>query len=225
MAELGTLSGIARPKSGKGAARQSRRDGHVPGVVYGGGEAPVAVSIEKRALVKALHQPGFFARLFNLSVDGTPVRVLPRDAQFDPVSEALLHVDFQRISKDARIRVEVPVHFINEEASPGLKIGGVLNVVRHEIEVECPADSIPDSFTVDLTGLEIHDSVHISHIKLAEGVRPTITDRDFTIASIAPPTVQIEEEPAAAAEGEAAEATAEGEKKEDAAAPKPGAKG
>jgi large subunit ribosomal protein L25 len=157
-----------------------------------------------------------------LDLDGTKTRVSPRGVQLDPVRDFPIHVDFMRVSKDSLVTVEVPVHFLNEAASPGIKRGGILNVVRHEIEVRCPAESIPEYFEVDLTGLEIGDSVHISAIKLPEGVRPTISDRDFTVATIvgraaeeaAPGAAAAAEEGAEEAAADEAEAPAEKEKEE-----------
>ncbi len=140
--------------------------------------------MDYRAITQQLHTGHFRSTVFVLDVEGTKIRVIPRDVQLDPVRDFPIHVDFLRLGKDALVTVEVPVHFLNEAASPGLKRGGVLNIVRHEIPVRCPADAIPDHFDVDLTGLEIGDSVHISAIALPENVRPTITERDFTVATI-----------------------------------------
>ena len=227
MAEIETLDASLRPVGGKGSARAARRDGKVPAVVYGNNEDPIMVNVDRRALEQQLHVSGFFIRLIDMKLDGKAHRVLPRDVQFHPVSDAPLHVDFLRFSADRRIAVSVPVRFANEEESPGLKRGGVLNVVRFEVEVSCTADNIPQAFQIDLTGREIGDSLHASMITLPEGVNFTITDRDFTIATVAAPTVVAEEataeaEAALAAEGEilvegeeapaeGAEAPAEGE--------------
>lgn len=210
MADNLTLAAEARPRAGKGTARSSRRDGRIPAVIYGNKEDPVLVTIERRTLEQELHKPGFFTRLMDVAVDGTTHRVLPRDLQLHPVTDAPMHVDFLRYSADRTITVEVPVSFINEEECPGLKVGGVLNVVRHAIEVSCTADKIPEGFTLDLTGLEIGDSMHANSISLPEGVEFSITDRDFTIATIASPTLApVEEEEAA--EGEEGAELAEGE--------------
>jgi large subunit ribosomal protein L25 len=211
MTEVHSLSVELRDRAGKGAARATRRAGRVPGVVYGNKEAATLISLEPRALVRELHKTGFFATLFDLKMGERSERVLPRDVQFDPVTDRPLHIDFLRVGAGTRVHVNVPVIFQNELASPGLKRGGVLNIVRHEIEFICAADSIPHSITIDLTGLEIGDSVHISMVKLPEGVAPAITDRDFTIATIAPPTAQkleAADAAAAAAAGEAATAAA-----------------
>lgn len=221
MAENVTLAAERRDRAGKGAARATRRSDRVPGVIYGDKKPPLLISIEQRALERVAGKESFFARLATVTVDGESHRVLPREVQLDPVKDRAIHCDFLRVGPKTRITVAVPIHFENEGASPGLKRGGVLNVVRHAVEVYCLADSIPELFTADLTGLDIGDSIHISHVKLPEGVKPTIA-RDFTIASIAAPTVYVEESPvaAAAAEGEAAAAGAEG-----AAAPAAGAAG
>jgi large subunit ribosomal protein L25 len=177
-------------------------------VVYGAKEPPILIALDPKVLKQHLGHSGFFTRLVDIQLDGKSHRVLPRDVQYHPVTDQPIHVDFMRVAKDAKVTVAVPVVFINEGQSPGLKKGGVLNIVRHEVELICPVDSIPNALTIDLAGRDIGDSVHISHIPLPEGVRPTITDRDFTVATVAPPTVQTEEEikPAAAAAAEGAPA-------------------
>lgn len=194
MADIITFPATARERAGKGAARATRRAGQVPGVVYGAKEPPVLIALDPKELKQRLGQSGFFTRLVDIQLDGKNHRVLPRDVQYHPVTDQPIHVDFMRVSADAKVTVAVPVVFINEGQSPGLKKGGVLNVVRHEVELICPVDSIPHSLTVDLSGKDIGDSIHISHIALPEGVRPTIADRDFTVATVAAPTVQTEEE-------------------------------
>ena len=161
-----------------------RREGRIPGTLYGDKKDPETIAVEYRAITQQLHTGHFQSTIFTLNVDGKKTRVIPRAVQLDPIRDFPIHVDFLRLGKDARVTVEVPVRFLNEAASPGLKRGGVLNIVRHEIEVRCPSDAIPDHFEVDLTGLEIGDAVHISALKLPEGVRPTITERDFTVATI-----------------------------------------
>ncbi|MCP5367591.1 MAG: 50S ribosomal protein L25/general stress protein Ctc [Hyphomicrobiales bacterium] len=207
MADIVTLTAETRERAGKGAARATRRAGRVPGVIYGAKKDPVMISLDPIDLMKELRHQGFFARVYEISVGKDTERVLPRDMQTDPVTDVPIHVDFMRLSRGATINVEIEVNFINEDASPGLKRGGVLNVVRHEVELICPMDAIPESLTADLTGLDINDSVHISNITLPEGVAPSITDRDFTIATIAAPT--LEEAPEGEEEGEApAEAAA-----------------
>jgi large subunit ribosomal protein L25 len=222
MADVTSLPARARDRAGKGAARSTRRAGLVPGVIYGSKEAPLLVALDPRHLEPQVNKEGFFTRMFDLDIDGKKHRVLPRDVQFHPVSDRPEHVDFLRVSAATRVTVAVPVRFINESASPGIKKGGVLNIVRHSIDLVCQADKIPSSITIDLTGRDIGDSIHISHIPLSEGVQPQIRDRDFTIATIAAPTVQTEEAPAAAA---AAAPTAEGAAAAPGAAAPAGAKG
>jgi large subunit ribosomal protein L25 len=207
MSDVQNLSAELRSRAGKGAARQTRRDGRVPGVIYGNKLPATLISVEPRALMKQLRKKAFHATLFDIELGSQKERVLPRDVQFDPVSDAPIHVDFMRVGEHTRVHVEIPVVFANEARSPGLKRGGVLNVVRHEIELICTVDHIPQKIEVDLEGLDIGDSVHISMIKLPDGVRPAI-DRDFTVASIAVPTVQRAEAEVAPAAGEAAAATA-----------------
>jgi large subunit ribosomal protein L25 len=215
MAEAIELKAWARQSSGKGGARQVRRDGRIPGILYGGREEPQNITLDSKAISKQIQTGHFQSTIFTLDVEGTKTRVIPRGVQLDPIRDFPIHVDFMRLAKDALVTVEVPVHFLNEAASPGLKRGGVLNVVRHDIPVRCPADNIPDHFDVDLTGLEIGDSVHISAVAMPAGVSPTITDRDFTVATIAG---RASEEAAGAGAAEGAEA-AEGA----AAAPAEGA--
>ncbi len=175
----------ARPKTGTGSAREVRRNGQVPGIIYGDGKDPVGVAVDARELAKTISKGRFLGTLFDVNIDGTKHRVIPRDVQLDPVRDFAIHVDFQRVSPTGRIRVMVPTRFINELLSPGLKRGGVLNVVRHEVEVTCPADKIPAEFIFDLTGLEIGRSIHISATTMPEGVRTTIIGRDFTVATVA----------------------------------------
>ncbi len=202
MAEISVLDVLSRPEVGKGAARATRRGGKVPAVVYGADKGSQPISLDPQQLEAELHKPGFFARLFDLDVEGKKQRVLCRDIQFDPVRDVPLHVDFLRVSAATRIDVEVPVVFANEEECLGLKRGGVLNIVRHTVELNCRADSIPPEIMLDLADKDIGHSFHISGVDLPEGVTPTITDRDFTIVTIAAPTVApAEEEEAAAEEG------------------------
>jgi len=203
MAEAIELKAWARQSSGKGGARQVRRDGRIPGILYGGREDPQNIALDSKAISKQIQTGHFQSTIFTLDVEGTKTRVIPRGVQLDPVRDFPIHVDFMRLAKDALVTVDVPVHFLNEAASPGLKRGGVLNIVRHDIPVRCPADTIPDHFDVDLTGLEIGDSIHISAVAMPAGVSPTITDRDFTVATIAG---RASEEAAGAGEAEGAEA-------------------
>jgi large subunit ribosomal protein L25 len=205
MAEMRSFVVETRTAGGKGPARTLRRRGRVPAVVYGEGEEQQLVSLEARELRRALHDPRFYSMLVGLDLNGVTIRVLPREVQLHPVLDEPIHADFVRVSAGSAVTVEVPVHFVNEEASRGLRRGGVLNIVRREVELVCPSDAIPAQVTVDLAGFDINDSIHISHAQLPEGVRPTITDRDFTIATITAPTLSVEEEEAAAAaEAEAA---------------------
>lgn len=190
MTDITTLPAQARDRSGKGPARATRRAGLVPGVIYGGKQAPVLIAIEPRHLVAELKKPGFKTRLFDIDLgNGKTERALAKDLQLHPVKDSPVHVDFLRVSKESLLHVNIPVHFTGHDKSPGLKRGGVLNIVRHDIEVICAADDIPHAIDIDLTGLNIGDSVHISAIKLPERVKPVIHERDFTVASIAPPTV------------------------------------
>jgi large subunit ribosomal protein L25 len=179
------LKAEAREKVGKGSARETRRNGKVPAVIYGDKQPPLSIALPYKELYYKIHGGGFMTTIATIDVDGKKIQVLPKDYQLDPVRDFPMHVDFLRVGKDTVVTVEVPVHFINEEKSPGIKRGGVLNVVRHEVEFTVPANAIPDSITVDLEGTEIGDSIHISAVKLPAGVKPVISDRDFTIATIA----------------------------------------
>ncbi len=166
MAQAIELKAQARSGVGKGAARAVRREGRVPAVIYGDKQSPVTVSLDFNDTMKRIYAGGFLSHVITLDVDGAKHRVLPRDYQLDPVKDQPLHVDFLRIGANSRLNVEVHVHFVNELESPGLKRGGTLNIVRHTVELSCPADAIPEEITVDLTGLDINDSVHISAVKL-----------------------------------------------------------
>ena len=188
MSEATVLAAEARERAGKGVARQTRRAGRIPAVIYGNKEKPVTISLDRLKFERVLRTPGFFTHLFDVKVGESSYHVLPRDVQFDPVTDVPIHVDFLRVSKEARVNVAVPVEFVNAEKSPGLKRGGMLNIVRHEIEVECGAEEIPEHITVDLSGYDLGDSIHISSVTLPAGVAPTITDRDFTVATIASPS-------------------------------------
>jgi len=192
VAETTILNGNLRTNTGKGFARASRRSGRIPAIIYGDKKETISIDIEEREYKKIITQSGIFSRLLDLNVDGKSNIVLTRDIQFHPVSENPLHVDFLRIGKGSTITVSIPVSFINEELSPGLKSGGVLNTVRFELELECPADSIPEKIEINLEGLVVGDSIKISTVELPDGVKPTITDRDFTIATIAAPTKMAE---------------------------------
>ncbi len=185
MSEAIELKAVVRERVGKGAARAARREGLVPAVIYGNKQAPEAISIEQRIIIKQLNTGSFLSTIYVIDVDGKKTNVLPRDIQVDPVKDFPIHVDFLRVSKESKIAVEVSVRFINEEKSPGLKRGAVLNVVRHDIELLCPIDAIPEEIVIDLDGAQIGDTIHVSSVKLPDNVTPTITDRDFTIATIA----------------------------------------
>jgi large subunit ribosomal protein L25 len=193
MPEIATLGAEPRGHAGKGAARALRRRGRVPAIVYGGGEMPAPISLDPGELSRLLARRAFFATLVDLEIEGKRHRTLPREVQYHPVTAVPLHVDFMRIGATARVTVEVPVAFVNHEMSNGLRRGGILNIVRHEIELDCPVATIPDRLSVDLSGLDIGDSVHISAVAVPEGCRPRITDRDFTIASIAASSALREE--------------------------------
>ena len=203
MSDALTLPAELRERAGKGASRELRRNGRVPAVIYGGKEEPTAIHIEERALVRQLGSGHFMNSIVMVEVGGKPVRTIPKDVALHPVTDRPLHADFLRLSKDAKITVQVPVVFANEEASPGLKKGGVLNVVRHDLELVCESDKIPDEIVLDVTGLDVGDSIHISHVTLPEGSVSAITDRDFTIATIVAPSA-LKSEP-----GEGGEEAAE----------------
>jgi len=198
MPEILSLSAERRERAGKGA-RATRRMGRVPGIIYGGKQDPVLISLEPRELSRAVASRSFLATLVDVKVNGALERTLPREVQYHPVTDRPLHVDFMRVGADTRVTVTVPVVFINHELSVGLRRGGILNIVRHGIELSCQADSIPDQLVVDLNGLDIGDSVHASAVTFPPGSRPTITDRDFTIASVAASSAVREEAAAAAA--------------------------
>ncbi|MGA0311178.1 MAG: 50S ribosomal protein L25/general stress protein Ctc [Candidatus Puniceispirillaceae bacterium] len=202
MSDNTTISAEQRERVGKGSARAVRRAGRVPAVIYGDKKEPLGITLETREITKIVHQPGIFGRLLDIKVGKDSHTVLTRDIQFHPVSDNILHMDFLRVSGSAKVAVAVAVEFINEDDCPGIKIGGVLNVVRYEVELLCPATTIPEKITVDLSGLKIGDSVHISTIDLPDGVTPTITDRYFTVATIASPGGGVKNEDEDDAEGD-----------------------
>lgn len=199
MSDMLTIPAKKRDRAGKGGARASRREGLIPAVIYGDKQPPLPISVEPKQLERVMHGEGFFNHRILVEVDGTKHDVLPRDVQLDPVTDRPIHFDFLRVGANSVITVQVPVHFRNEGASPGIKRGGVLNIILHEIAVRTRADQIPQFFDVDLTGLEIGGTVHLSQLNLPEGVRVLSREKDATIASIAPPTVGREAEPTAAA--------------------------
>jgi len=188
MSDTLNLPAETRDRAGKGASRALRREGRVPAVVYGGNEEPLAIHVEAKELVRQLGTGHFFNSIVEIEVGGKKVRTLPKDVAFHPVNDRPLHADFLRLSANATVHVNVPVHFANEDASPGLKRGGVLNIVRHELELVCVADKIPDEISIDVTGLDVGASIHISHVQLPAGASSAITDRDFTIATIVAPS-------------------------------------
>jgi large subunit ribosomal protein L25 len=217
MSEQLTLPAETRDRAGKGASRALRRDGRVPAVVYGQKKDALSIHVEEKLLSKMLSTGHFMNSIVMIDVGGKATRTLPKAVDFHPVTSRPTHVDFLRISEHTKVTVAVPVRFDNEDASPGLKRGGVLNVVQHEIELTCDAAHIPDEIHVPLDGLEIGDSIHISQVKLPQGAEPAITDRDFTVATVvAPSAMKSEDEETAAADavptvdGQEAEA-AEGE--------------
>ena len=201
------LEAMRRERAGKGAARAVRREGRVPAVIYGAGQPPVSISLEFNRANQLIYAGRFLTTLFDVAVGGETIRVIPRDYQLDPVRDTPLHVDFLRLVAGSKVRVEVPVHFTNQETSPGLKRGGALNIVRHSIEMMAPADAIPESLIADLAALDINGSLHISAITLPEGCVLTIADRDFTVATIAAPS-GMEDADGASADGAAPAAAA-----------------
>ena len=210
MAEGNVMTAQVRDRAGKGAARATRRAGRVPAVIYGGKQDPKIISLDPRDIVKGIDSGAFFSTVFVIEMDEGKERVLPRDMQVHPINDMPQHLDFLRVTANTKVTVEVPVNFMNEEESPGLKRGGVLNVVRYAIEVICSAENIPTSFDLDLTGLEIGDGLHAGSLNLPDGIELSITDRDFTIATVAAPTVAEEETSEEGAEGEEDEDGGEG---------------
>lgn len=188
MSDALTLPAEARERAGKGASRQLRREGRVPAVIYGGKEEPQMIHVEAKELMRQLGTGHFMNSIVTLKVGGKSVRTLPKDVALNPVTDRPEHVDFLRLAKNAKVDVNVPVVFVNEEASPGLKKGGVLNVVRHELELVCDAEKIPSEIEIDVTGKDVGDSIHISEVTLPDGSESAITDRDFTIATLVAPS-------------------------------------
>ena len=201
MAKENKLSIEIRDSTGKSAVKKIIAAGKIPSVLYGLKEKPLTISINRMTVQKELKAGGFLTKIFSLDMDGKVSLAIPRDVQFHPISDLPVHVDFLRLGADSKVLVDIPTIFINHELSPGLKKGGVLNIVRRTVQINCPANNIPEEIVFDLEGLEIGDAIHISATKLPEGAEPTITDRDFTIGTVAAPTVV--KEPEAAAEGEA----------------------
>ena len=199
MAAIKQLAAVTRSGIGKGAARSVRRGGRVPGVVYGGGEAAEPISVDFKELNKFIYSGQFLTSIFEIDIEGRKQRVLPRDYQLDKVTDTPMHVDFFRLKAGTRVRIAVPVKVTNRDASPGLKKGGAVNLVLHSVELVVPAESIPESIVVDLNGMDFHDSVHVSALKLPEGCKPADTRIDYTVVTVVPPTIFTEETPVAAA--------------------------
>jgi len=222
MATVQEMKATARPKGGKGAARSARRSGQVPGVIYGDNKPPMMVLIEHDELRKRIYAGRFLTTLYQIDVDGTRHRVIPRDYQLDAIKDMPMHVDFLRVAEGATIRVNIPVHVLNTDQSPGVKRGGAVNIVTHTVEVSCPADAIPTSIDVDIAGLEISHSKHLSDVQLPPNVR-VIAHGDITLVTVVPPSGYAEELKAAADAAAAAAAAAAPAAAEGAAAGAPGA--
>jgi large subunit ribosomal protein L25 len=214
MSDQLTLPAEARDRAGKGASRALRREGRVPAVVYGEKKEPLSIHVEEKLLTRMLHTGHFMNSVVMIDYQGKPHRTLPKAVDFHPVTSRPIHVDFLRIGEHTKVTVAVPVRFDNDEESPGLKRGGVLNVVQHELEIVCDAASIPNEIHIDLTGLEIGDSIHIGQVKLPDGVTPSNKDEDFTVATIVSPSAMKAEEEEAAPEGEVPTVGEEGEEGE-----------
>jgi len=221
---MNSLEANIRKTKSKGDVRSLRLNGNIPGIIYGGADENEKVSVSKKTLKSLIDKENFLSNIITLNLDGKPQNVLPREITYNVISDEPTHIDFLRVVPGVKIRIEVPVKFINHETSPGLKRGGVLNIVRRKIELKCPSEKIPESITIDLDGIEIGESFKISSIKLEDGVTPTIIGRDFVIATLAAPTVMKEpEKPAeevaegesvAATDGKDAASVADGDKKE-----------
>ena len=188
MSDALTLPAETRERAGKGASRALRRDGRVPAVIYGGKEEPTPIHVEAKELVRLLDTGHFMNSIVEIEVGGKKMKTLPKDVSLHPVTDRPVHADFFRLAKGAKVEVQVPVVFVNEAASPGLKKGGVLNIVRHELELVCDAEKIPSEIEIDVEGKEVGDSIHLSEVNLPEGSESAITDRDFTIATLVAPS-------------------------------------
>jgi large subunit ribosomal protein L25 len=197
MATAKEIKATVRPRAGKGAARAVRREGRVPGVIYGGSEPPLTISLDDAELRQRIFAGRFLTSIYDVEVDGKKHRVIPRDFQLDPVRDLPVHVDFMRLTEGATIRVSIPIHVINSDQSPGIKRGGAVNIVTHTLDVRCPADAIPDAFNVDVSGLEINHSRHLSDLTLPPNVRPLVQG-NATLVTIVPPSGYAEEMKAAA---------------------------
>tara|TARA_B100000700_G_scaffold197388_1_gene217144 strand:- start:272 stop:1006 length:735 start_codon:yes stop_codon:yes gene_type:complete len=207
---MNSLEASIRKTTTKGELNSLRKNDQVPAIIYGGKEENQKISLPKKQVQFLIDQENFLSKIISINIDGNQINVLPREVNYDPISDNPIHIDFLRIVKGAKIIIEIPVKFINNEKSPGLKRGGVLNIVRRSVELKCPTETIPDELIVDLDGLEIGTSIKISSIKLPENVNPTIQGRDFVIATVAAPTVFKEPEKPAEAESVEGEAAAEG---------------
>tara|TARA_B100001123_G_scaffold279_1_gene516 strand:+ start:974 stop:1756 length:783 start_codon:yes stop_codon:yes gene_type:complete len=211
---MNILKATKREAASTGQVKKLRSDGFIPAVLYGGKKSNLNISLKKLHLQDLIRTETFMSKVFDMDIDGSAEKVLPRDIAYDPISDEPIHIDFIRITKGSKLILEIPVKFINHDKSPGLKKGGVLNIVRRKVELKCPTENIPDEIVVDLDNTEINSSLKISSVKLPENVIPTITDRDFVIATVVSPTILVEPEKteeAAAAEGEApAEGATEG---------------
>ncbi|MFG1462480.1 50S ribosomal protein L25/general stress protein Ctc [Xanthobacter sp. DSM 24535] len=207
MTAIKELKAVARERAGKGAAREERRAGRVPAVIYGEKQDPITISLEHKEITRTIYAGHFLTTLFLIEVDGKKHRVIPRDYQLDPVKDLPLHVDFLRVSAGARVTVEVPVHFVKQDASPGLKAGGTLNIVHHAVELDCPAESIPAHISVDLTGVQLGASLHLSSVTLPEGVVSALSGDDTLATVVAPSGLKDAEADDAAAAAASAAAT------------------
>ena len=194
MKEIIKINADIRSRTGTGMSRESRSNAKIPGIIYGEKKDPIPISIDEKNLKAQISDSGFFSRQCEIQLADKSFKVLPKDIQLHPVKENILHIDFLRVGENTTVTLFVPVKFINENECEGIKLGGVLNIVRHEVELKSPVSKIPEFLEANLSGLEIGDSIHISSIKLDEGVKATIQDRDFTIATVAPPTVMKVEE-------------------------------
>lgn len=203
MAAVSVLNGEMRDRLGKGASRETRRSGRIPAVIYGGDKEPVHVTLHPVELDKQIHQGGFLSRIFTVDMGKAKETVVPRDVQFHPVTDVPIHVDFVRVQKGGTIHASIPLHFINEEKSPGIKKGGVLNITVHNLEVTCPVDKMPEHIEIDLDGLDIHGTIHLVDVKLPTGVVASHPERDHDIANIVAPTVMKQTDEASSAEEKA----------------------
>ncbi len=201
MAQAIALKAEERQGTGTGVARALRREGKIPGIIYGGKNEPQPITVDLKAVSTEIQKPGFFSRVYTIEMDKAKIQVIARDIQFHPVTDIALHVDFQRVDKDSKINVSVPVEYINEDKAPGLKVGGMLNIIIHNLEIVCPADSIPGKISINLAGMNINQSLHLDAVKLPKGVKAAHPARDYTLVTIVPPAGEekekAEETPAA----------------------------